>query len=72
MVRYLLVSSHYRSPINYSEDNLREAKSALERFYQTLKGLETVAATGGEVFVERFTKAMDDDFNAPEACSGAV
>ncbi|MBP8770801.1 MAG: cysteine--tRNA ligase [Thiopseudomonas sp.] len=69
VVRYLLVSSHYRSAINYSEDNLREAKSALERFYLTLKGLETVPAVGGEVFVERFTKAMDDDFNAPEACS---
>lgn len=69
VVRYLLVSSHYRSAINYSEDNLREAKSALERFYLTLKGIETVPAAGGETFVERFTKAMDDDFNAPEACS---
>ena len=39
VVRYLLVSSHYRSPINYSEDSLREAKSALERFYNGLKGL---------------------------------
>ena len=69
VVRYLLVSSHYRSPINYSEDNLREARSALERFYLTLKGIETVPAVGGESYVERFTKAMNDDFNTPEACS---
>src|SRR5690554_5254529 len=69
VVRYLLVSSHYRSPINYSEDNLREARSALERFYLTLKGIESVPAAGGESYVDRFTKAMDDDFNAPEACS---
>ena len=43
VVRYLLVSSHYRSPINYSEDNLRRPKAALERFYNALKGLPEVA-----------------------------
>jgi cysteinyl-tRNA synthetase len=69
VVRYLLVSSHYRSPINYSEDSLREAKGALERFYNGLKGLPSVPAAGGEAFVERFATAMDDDFNSPEACA---
>ena len=69
VVRYLLVASHYRSPINYSEDNLKEAKGALERFYRALKGLQPVPAAGGEEFVERFGKAMDDDFNTPEACA---
>ncbi|NLD14773.1 MAG: cysteine--tRNA ligase [Gammaproteobacteria bacterium] len=69
VVRYLLVSSHYRSPINYSEDSLKEAKGALERFYLALKGLERVAPSGGEAFVERFTAAMNDDFNTPEACA---
>ncbi|TBU86998.1 cysteine--tRNA ligase [Phytopseudomonas dryadis] len=69
VVRYLLVSSHYRSPINYSEDSLREARGALERFYNALKGLPAVAPAGGEAFVERFTAAMDDDFNSPEACA---
>ncbi|WP_277052133.1 cysteine--tRNA ligase [Zestomonas thermotolerans] len=69
VVRYLLVSSHYRSPINYSEDSLREAKGALERFYHALKGLPAVAPAGGETFVERFAAAMDDDFNTPEACA---
>ena len=69
VVRYLLVSSHYRSPINYSEDSLREAKGALERFYNALKGLPAAAPAGGEAFVERFAAAMDDDFNSPEACA---
>ncbi|MDA7086552.1 cysteine--tRNA ligase [Pseudomonas sp. SA3-5] len=69
VVRYLLVSSHYRSPINYSEDSLKEAKGALERFYNALKGLPDAPAAGGETFVERFGAAMDDDFNSPEACA---
>jgi len=69
VVRYLLVASHYRSPINYSEDNLKEAKSALERFYRALKGLPEAAAAGGEAFAERFAAAMDDDFNTPGACA---
>ncbi|WP_167144513.1 cysteine--tRNA ligase [Pseudomonas sp. OTU750018] len=69
VVRYLLVSSHYRSPINYSEDSLREAKGALERFYNALKGLPDAAPAGGDAFVERFAAAMDDDFNSPEACA---
>jgi cysteinyl-tRNA synthetase len=69
VVRYLLVSSHYRSSINYSEDSLKEAKGALERFYHALKGLPKVAAAGGEAFVERFANAMNDDFGTPEACA---
>ncbi|MBF8778312.1 cysteine--tRNA ligase [Pseudomonas fulva] len=69
VVRYLLVASHYRSAINYSEDSLRDAKGALERFYHALRGLPRVAAEGGEAFVERFAAAMDDDFGTPEACA---
>tara|TARA_R110000868_G_scaffold155041_8_gene381449 strand:- start:1286 stop:2671 length:1386 start_codon:yes stop_codon:yes gene_type:complete len=69
VVRYLLVSSHYRSAINYSEDNLKEAKGALERFYHALKGLPQAEPKGGEVFAARFAAAMDDDFNTPEACA---
>lgn len=70
VVRYLLVSSHYRSPINYSEDSLKEARGALERFYLALKGLpQDVAAAGGESFAGRFAAAMNDDFNTPEACA---
>jgi len=69
VVRYLLVSSHYRSAINYSEDNLKEAKGALERFYHALKGLPQAEPAGGDEFVLRFKAAMDDDFNTPEACA---
>ncbi|WP_296220931.1 cysteine--tRNA ligase [Pseudomonas sp. UBA2684] len=69
VVRYLLVASHYRSAINYSEDSLKEAKGALERFYHALRGLPEAAPAGGEAFVERFSAAMDDDFNSPEACA---
>ncbi|MBA1250048.1 cysteine--tRNA ligase [Pseudomonas luteola] len=69
VVRYLLVSSHYRSPINYSEESLREARGALDRFYHALKGLPQASPAGGESYVERFAAAMDDDFNTPEACA---
>ncbi|MHA6493230.1 cysteine--tRNA ligase [Pseudomonas borbori] len=69
VVRYLLVASHYRSAINYSEDSLKEAKGALERFYHALRGLPEAAPSGGEGFVARFSAAMDDDFNSPEACA---
>ncbi len=69
IVRYLLTASHYRSPINYSEESLKEAKGALERFYHALKGLPEAPAVGDQPFAERFAKAMDDDFNTPEACA---
>ena len=69
-VRYFLMSGHYRSQLNYSEDNLKQARSALERLYTSLRGLDTsVEAVGGEEFVARFKEAMDDDFNTPEAYS---
>ena len=69
VVRYLLVSSHYRSAINYSEDSLKESKSALERFYHALRGLPVSEPSGGDAFVERFSAAMNDDFGTPEACA---
>ncbi|MGM0984199.1 MAG: cysteine--tRNA ligase [Pseudomonadota bacterium] len=75
VVRYLLVASHYRSPINYAPDSLAEARKSLERFYTALEGLvldETVdgPSTGVDSsFDARFTAAMDDDFNTPEALS---
>ncbi|WP_273857344.1 cysteine--tRNA ligase [Photobacterium sp. GSS17] len=69
-VRYFLMSGHYRSQLNYSEDNLKQARSALERLYTALRGLDAVAeANGGEEFVTRFKEAMNDDFNTPEAYS---
>ncbi len=68
VVRFLLLSSQYRSAINYSEDSLKEAQVRLERFYNALDGVEVgeVADLDNE-FSTRFHEAMDDDFNTPEA-----
>ncbi|MEK9495190.1 cysteine--tRNA ligase [Photorhabdus sp. P32] len=69
-VRYFLLSGHYRSQLNYTEDNLKQARTALERFYTALRGTEaSVQPAGGEVFEARFIEAMNDDFNTPEAYS---
>lgn len=69
-IRYFLLSGHYRSQLNYSEENLNQARSALERLYTALRGLdESTEAKGGEEFTARFKAAMDDDFNTPEAYS---
>ncbi|MEH8184052.1 MULTISPECIES: cysteine--tRNA ligase [Aeromonas] len=68
-VRYFLMSGHYRSQLNYSEDNLKQARAALERMYTALRDLPVVAAAGGDEQVARFKEAMDDDFNTPEAYS---
>ncbi|CAI0800547.1 cysteine--tRNA ligase [Serratia proteamaculans] len=69
-VRYFLMSGHYRSQLNYSEENLKQARTALERLYTALRGTDVNAQpAGGEVFEARFREAMDDDFNTPEAYS---
>ncbi|MCB2387936.1 cysteine--tRNA ligase [Thalassolituus alkanivorans] len=68
VVRFLLLSSQYRSAINYSEDSLKEAHTKLERFYNALRGVVVgeVADIDNE-YSQRFHAAMDDDFNTPEA-----
>lgn len=69
-VRYFLMSGHYRSQLNYGEDNLKQARAALERLYTALRQTNAQAAVaGGEEFEARFRAAMDDDFNTPEAYS---
>ena len=69
-VRYFLMSGHYRSQLNYGEDNLKQARAALERLYTALRQTDAQAAVaGGEEFEARFRAAMDDDFNTPEAYS---
>lgn len=69
-VRYFLMSGHYRSQLNYGEDNLNQARAALERLYTALRHTDTGAQpAGGEAFEARFRAAMDDDFNTPEAYS---
>jgi len=67
-VRYFILSSHYRSPLNYSDDNLDKARGALQRLYTTLRdaGVDHTAEVDAE-YAARFQAAMDDDFNTPEA-----
>jgi cysteinyl-tRNA synthetase len=67
-VRYFIVASHYRSPLNYSDESLDNARAALTRLYSSLRGLPQVAAgDAGDGFRRRFEAAMEDDFNTPEA-----
>ncbi|WP_341501523.1 cysteine--tRNA ligase [Gallaecimonas sp. GXIMD4217] len=67
-VRFFLLSSHYRSQLNYSEDNLNQARSALERLYTALRDVAPAAEVDlDDAHVARFRAAMDDDFNIPEA-----
>ncbi|WP_435954814.1 cysteine--tRNA ligase [Dryocola sp. BD626] len=69
-IRYFLMSGHYRSQLNYSEENLKQARTSLERLYTALRGTDSAAQpAGGEAFEARFRDAMDDDFNTPEAYS---
>jgi cysteinyl-tRNA synthetase len=66
-IRYFILSSHYRSPLNYSDDNLNKARGALHRLYTALRDCP---AGGGELVADyeiRFHAAMNDDFNTPEA-----
>jgi cysteinyl-tRNA synthetase len=72
VVRFFLISSHYRSHVSYLDNSLEEAHTKLERFYNALASVET----GGVLldvkdldndYSTRFHTAMDDDFNTPEA-----
>ena len=69
VIRYFLLSSHYRSPVNYSEAALEEAKAALDRLYTSIHDVDI--SDEGEAakssHTEQFQQAMDDDFNVPEA-----
>jgi cysteinyl-tRNA synthetase len=65
VMRYFLLSSHYRGPINYSFDQLEQADAALGRLYTALRDVPHALAAGGE-HTARFTESMDDDFNTPE------
>ena len=67
VVRYLLVASHYRSAINYSGDSLVEARNSLTRLYTALDGVNADEQAAASDAAERFTAAMDDDFNTPIA-----
>ena len=67
-VRYFLINGHYRSQLNYSQENLEQARASLERIYTSLRGVEPQAVElKGNEYVARFETAMNDDFNTPEA-----
>ena len=67
-VRYFLINGHYRSQLNYSQENLEQARASLERIYTSLRGVEPQAVElKGNEYVSRFEAAMNDDFNTPEA-----
>ncbi|HYT48608.1 MAG TPA: cysteine--tRNA ligase [Burkholderiales bacterium] len=69
VVRFFILRAHYRSPLNYSDAHLEDAKSALTRLYTALKGSsrEFFSVDWNEPHAGRFKEAMDDDFATPEA-----
>ena len=67
VVRYFILASHYRSPLNYGDESLEQAKSALTRLYTALKDLPGATLPQRTEYEQRFNDAMDDDFNTPIA-----
>ena len=70
VVRFFILRAHYRSPLNYSDAHLDDAKGALTRLYTALKNAPLQGSPGldvAEAHALRFAAAMDDDFNTPEA-----
>ncbi len=69
VVRFFILRAHYRSPLNYSDQHLDDARAALTRLYTALRGIDatTAAVDWNEPRAARFRQAMDDDFNTPEA-----
>jgi cysteinyl-tRNA synthetase len=71
VVRFFILRAHYRSPLNYSDTHLDDAKVALTRLYTALDGIDlgadALAVDWSEAHAVRFREAMDDDFNTPVA-----
>jgi cysteinyl-tRNA synthetase len=69
VVRFFIIRAHYRSPLNYSDQHLDDAKHALTRLYTALKGIDAAArpVDWSDASAKRFRDAMNDDFNTPEA-----
>jgi len=69
VIRYFILTSHYRSPLNYSDRSLDNARSALDGFYAALRDVAREDAgeydLDGSEYMARFNDAMDDDFNTP-------
>ncbi|MDC7705118.1 cysteine--tRNA ligase [Vogesella indigofera] len=72
VIRFFIVRSHYRSPVNFTDGILNDAKQGLTRLYTALRGLELPASGGidwNNAYAARFKAAMDDDFGTSEAIS---
>ncbi len=71
VVRFFILRAHYRSPLNYSDQHLKDAKQALDRLYTALKdtppNVDEAEVDWNHAHAQRFKVAMDDDFNTPEA-----
>jgi len=69
VVRFFILRAHYRSPLNYSDAHLDDARHALRRLYTALKGFDDARADvdWSEPYAQRFRVAMDNDFGTPEA-----
>ncbi|MBU2924604.1 cysteine--tRNA ligase [Colwellia sp. 1_MG-2023] len=69
-VRFFLTTGHYRSQLNYSTDNLNQARASLERIYTALRDVDIsddFILDKSSTYVKQFCQAMDDDFNTPQA-----
>jgi cysteinyl-tRNA synthetase len=69
VLRFFLLSSHYRSPLIYTEEALHQARQSLGRFYTALRFLPVEGKPDNSPYEEKFITAMDDDFNTPVALS---
>jgi cysteinyl-tRNA synthetase len=69
VIRYFILGSHYRSPLNYSDQQLDQARTGLARLYIALRNMPEASAPMGGDYRKRFAEAMDDDFNTPVALS---
>ena len=69
VVRFFILRAHYRSPLNYSDQHLDDAKGALTRLYTALKNVPPHGADidWSNAYATKFRSAMEDDFNTPEA-----
>ncbi|EDT08225.1 Cysteine--tRNA ligase [Paraburkholderia graminis C4D1M] len=71
VVRFFIARAHYRSPLNYSDVHIDDARNALGRLYTALKDVtpDGAALDWNEAHAQRFQAAMNDDFNTPVAVS---
>ena len=67
VLRFFLLSSHYRGPMNYSREQLEQAEAALTRLYTALRDTPARTSYSASQATDDFHAAMDDDFNTPEA-----